>query len=191
MHLLELRAHASGSGLASASSVCACSPASGVRSWCAALARKRCWLRLACATSSSSPFSALDQRPRLFGRAGGVDRPQVAGRARLDLVREPRERPEAALHAEPDDEQRGEAISISGRSVETRMSRAQALALHRGLGRPARGTTASRIARAARPRAPSGRCRRCRRRDAVGVGRRRAAGPGRRRSPRRPGPSTR
>src|SRR6266850_4243734 len=37
------------------------------------------------------------QRPRLLGCAGRIDRPEIARRARLDLLREARERPEAAL----------------------------------------------------------------------------------------------
>ena len=49
---------ASGTGCAIASSVWACNPASGVRNWCAALARNRCWLRFDSSTWSKSLLSA-------------------------------------------------------------------------------------------------------------------------------------
>ena len=160
VHLLELRA-ASGSGIgcASASSVCACRPASGVRSWCAASARKRCWLRFAADDLAEQAVQRADQRPRLLGRAGGVDRPQVARRARLDLVRQARERLQAALHAEPDDHQRRQRDQQLGQQALRARCRARArVRLTVVSATSTVQVRARRRAPAPRPRAPSRPC---------------------------------
>ncbi len=96
----------SGTPCASAISVCACRPASGVRSWCAALARKRCWLLLASATCPNSWFSAPTSGAASLGCVTGIDRAQVARRARADFARQILQRRQAALDAEPDQRER-------------------------------------------------------------------------------------
>ena len=49
-----------------------------------------------------------DQRPGLFRRRGGVNRPEVTRRTRLDLLGKARQRFQSPLHAVPDDDHRGE-----------------------------------------------------------------------------------
>jgi hypothetical protein len=79
------------------------------------------------------PVQRADQRARLRRRALGVDRPQVARRARLDLLREAREGLQAVLHAEPDDHQRGEGDHHVRKQALQQVLARQALALHGGL----------------------------------------------------------
>ena len=105
VHLLELRAAGVRHRLRDAGSVCACSPAGGVRSWCAAV-RGTAWLRLA-ADLLEQAVQRAHQRPRLLRSAGGVDRPQVA--AERDLISsDSRASGSARASAEPDDDQRRE-----------------------------------------------------------------------------------
>jgi hypothetical protein len=54
------------------------------------------------------PVERRYQRQRLLGCGLGVDRSQVARRARLYLLRQARQRRKPALYAEPDDDQGGE-----------------------------------------------------------------------------------
>ena len=85
---------ASGTGWAIASSVWACSPASGVRSWCAALARNRCWLRFDSSTWSKSLLRAetrglasVGAPPSLIARRSRGERSRISSDKRASGAR--------------------------------------------------------------------------------------------------------
>ena len=146
-----------------------CAPA-GRRAACAAGARR--WRGSAagcCSTSATWPnswFSALTSGRASSGACAGIDRPQVARRARADLVRQVLQRREAALDAEPDQiASVASVISSSGTRLESTMLRASLRALVGGLGDLHGADLRRRRAPAARRRGSAGRGRRRRRRS--------------------------
>ncbi len=135
----------SGSPRRSRSSRCICNPASGVRSWCAALARNRCCIVLASRTCCKQPVERVDDRRDLDRRSRGRQRTQVARRASEQLRR-------AAARA---DAARGRRRATRARSRRPRRA-ASARARRRGSRRPADCACAASRRPARRSRSPSG-----------------------------------